>query len=150
MIGRYTAREKKKRRIAISLFEIAEYLIVSAVLLDNVDHVLERRIFLLRLTGIPAVGPGDTIGESDELRGLCPHSRNDRQRAVDLSECVIRSMGRHLLVRLPVSDIGCSATFLHIYDDQIGTVCCVRCRIPATWNSVRQRIVASSCRNSGA
>jgi len=44
MIRRDRAREKDERRIAISLRQIAEDLIVGAVFFDDIDDVLERRI----------------------------------------------------------------------------------------------------------
>ena len=45
MVGRNSPREKDQRRVAVALAQVAENLIISAILFDDVDDVFERRIF---------------------------------------------------------------------------------------------------------
>jgi ribosomal protein S16 len=42
-VGGHVAPEQRQRRIAVALREIAEHLVVGAVLSDDVEHVLDRR-----------------------------------------------------------------------------------------------------------
>jgi len=41
VVGRHLASENAQRRVAVGLSESAEYLVVGAVLLDDVHHMLE-------------------------------------------------------------------------------------------------------------
>src|SRR5438270_12165243 len=83
MIGRYSAWEKDERRVSVGLRQIAEHLIVCAVFLDDVNHMLEWGIFLLRLRQAPADGRGNASRESIEVSPRWYQLTDDRQRAVD-------------------------------------------------------------------
>jgi hypothetical protein len=52
-------REEEIRRIAVALVVIAQDLIVGAILFDDVDDVLERRVAMSARTGFPRIGSGD-------------------------------------------------------------------------------------------
>src|ERR1700736_4299660 len=54
-IGRSSLSEEDECRITVSFFKIAKNLIVGAILLNNVDHVLERRITFARRLRPPVV-----------------------------------------------------------------------------------------------
>src|SRR5450759_4524529 len=63
MVWRDAARKEDERRIPVRLTEIAENLIVGSVLLDDVDHVLERRILFLLLSDVPSIRCSNPIGK---------------------------------------------------------------------------------------
>ena len=77
-VGRRGLRELGERRVAVALREVAEHLIVGAVLLDDVDDVLDvlpqawRRAARRRSLGAGAEqAVGDRVrGERGELRGV--------------------------------------------------------------------------------
>jgi hypothetical protein len=55
MIGRYGWPEEYQAGIAIAFLHVTEHLVVSAILLDDVDHMLKGRIRVCRptLSNIP-------------------------------------------------------------------------------------------------
>jgi hypothetical protein len=55
VVGRDRAAEEEQRRVAVGLREVAEDLVVGAVLLDHVDHVPDGRVGAAG-RGLPAPG----------------------------------------------------------------------------------------------
>ena len=55
MIGRYGLSEENQVGNAVALLQVAQHLVVSAILLDDVDHMLKGRIRVCRptLSNIP-------------------------------------------------------------------------------------------------
>src|SRR5437764_4574386 len=106
MVGRDSAWEKLQRGVAIALRQITKHLIVCPVLFDNVDDVLERWIFRRALSRLgPVVRPRDTLRELRQLAQL--HVCGERSdRAVQLSECVIGTIGLQLSARLTEMRVG--------------------------------------------
>ena len=123
MIRRHSAWEEEERCVTVSLPQITKDLIIGAILLDDVNDVLERRIPFLELRGIPSVGRRHAFGKSVQLSSARPDSRNHSQRAVDLAERVVRRVRRHRLAGLPMSGIGCSAAALAIDHQEIAAIC---------------------------
>src|SRR5207247_6958247 len=123
MVRRHAVREKEERCVTVSLPQITEYLIVGAVFLDYIDDVLERRILLFGLRGIPSIGRRHAFGKSVQLSSARPDSRNDSKGAVDLPERVVRRVRGHRLAGLPMSGIGCSAAALAIDHKEIAAFC---------------------------
>ena len=82
MIRRHGARKEHQRRIAVALRDVAEHLIVRAVLLEDVDHVLERRIARPRAARVPSVRRGDARREPRErvAARLATRARASRHR----------------------------------------------------------------------
>src|SRR5215216_2037183 len=88
MIGRNRAWEKDERSIAVTLRQVAENLVVSAILFDDVDDVFEWRIFFKSTwCPVPVVRTRDTIRELQQL-GLFDLRRQRCNRAVQLSQSV--------------------------------------------------------------
>ena len=93
MVGRDLAAEHHQRRIAVAARHVAEDLIVGAILLDDVQHILDRRRLADlgrngRLLGVGGVGEqlvGIRAVLVDRLgirgQGLVVGDGNDRQRA---------------------------------------------------------------------
>src|ERR1051326_4197927 len=96
MIGSDGARKKFERTVAVALRQIAEDLIVGAVLFDDVDDVLEGRILRSASSRLfPVVRARDASRELRQLARL--HVRRERSdRAVQLSERVIGTVARQL------------------------------------------------------
>ena len=59
VIRGHVARKEQQRGITIGLRQIAEYLVVRAILLDHIEDVFDRRQSVARRDGIPVVGPHD-------------------------------------------------------------------------------------------
>ena len=92
MIRRPRAREKQQRRVAVAAGKVGEHLVVRAVLLHDVEHMLDGRIGkgVARRTGaVPAVGAPHAGTERGELGARGPRERRDHQRAGELAECVL-------------------------------------------------------------
>ena len=70
MVRRGRLVEIMERPIAVSFGHVAEHLIVSAILFDDVDDVLERRILRGGAAYIPAVRFGDTLRERIEIGNI--------------------------------------------------------------------------------
>jgi len=62
--------EEDQRRIAVALREVAEDLIVRAVLFNDVDDVLERRIAARVARRVPVVRGGDAAAVLRQRRGI--------------------------------------------------------------------------------
>src|SRR5438876_3049327 len=91
MIRRNILSEENQAWIAIALFQIAEHLVVGAVLFDDVDHVLEMRVCL----GVTLLAP--SVCGFNPLRVVRQLSQSsvfiqDSQRAIQLSEVVRRML----------------------------------------------------------
>src|SRR5207248_7438681 len=91
VVGRRVAAEVQERRVAVGLAEVAEQLVVGAVLLDDVDDVLERRVAAAALGGtgaVPAIRGYDALREARELRAV--RHGDDLERAGDLAQRGVR------------------------------------------------------------
>ena len=87
MVGRDGSREVREGRVAIGSRQVTEHLIVGPVLLDDVDHVLERRIGrTARSARVPAIRVCHSARERIERR--VRRGRHDHERAVQLTESV--------------------------------------------------------------
>src|SRR6185295_5232794 len=86
VVRRDLAREEQERGVAIALGQIAEDLIVGAVLLDDVDDVLEGRIDTRRPGAVPTVRARNPLRESRQIAER--RLRNHRESAVQLAEGV--------------------------------------------------------------
>src|ERR1044072_1686267 len=98
MMGRDRAREKDERSIAVTLRQVAENLVVSAILFDDVDDVFEWRIFLKSgRRPVPFVRTRDTFLELQQL-GLFELRRQRCDRSVQLPQSVGRAVVAQLYV----------------------------------------------------
>src|SRR6185503_9439051 len=92
------------------------------ILLDDVQHVLERRVShaATRTPGIPAVGVGDAHRQPPEL--VTPRARGDGDgdHAVQLAERVLRaaSAWRANARRLRIARVGSGPEALAIHDPE--------------------------------
>ena len=120
VVGRDRARKEEQRRIAVGLCEIAEHLVVRAVLFDDVDDVLDRRVVGARTTSdIPSGSRGP---RAPRRAPRVPGRRRcwrDRDGAVQLAERVARDLEvGDWNVRLRAARIRCAATALAVHDPQ--------------------------------
>src|ERR1700741_5194552 len=150
MIGRNAARKEDERGISITLRQVTEDLIVGTVLLDDVDDVLERWVFLLRMHSVPAIRRGYARGESIQLRSDDSRRGNDIPRTIDLTERVVGSVRRHPLTGLPVARIGSGTTPFGVYHQQIVSLGQNRRRVPPYRNSSCQLVITACSGNSRA
>ena len=60
--------EIDEARVAIAFFHVSEYLIIGAILFDDVDDVAERRITPRRGLMLPVISGDDALGEASQLR----------------------------------------------------------------------------------
>ena len=114
VVRRHVLAENAQRRIAVALAEIAEHLIESAVLLDDVDHVFDRRRiadlardwipFQLRRLDFPRRLRHARVGDPALLLQLCGQlillgrQLHDADRARQDSADVFPHTHGHLLV----------------------------------------------------
>ena len=146
MIRADRAGEEEQRRIAVARTQIAEDLVVRAVLLDDVDHVRERRISNRgrRSLRVPRVGATHACGESLELRAARTRRKRHRDRPVDLAERVVRAphLRGHDLERLRILRVRRGAAPLPIQRPERVAARDDGCRIPPRWNATHKAVVA--------
>ena len=140
--------EEQESRVAIRLREITEHLVECAVLLDHVDHVLERRVVGPRGARlVPPVCVGHPRGQRVERR-LSERRRQHGDRAVQLSQGIQRVALHQRSVRLPAGRVGACTASLPIYDPERVAHRKHGCRVPLGGNATRQPIVASGQRHA--
>ncbi len=89
MVHRDGSREEHEARIPVALRVVAEHLIVGAVFLDDVDHVLERRIARPRAARGPSVGRRHASRESRERVAARFRQRHAHHGAGDRVERIL-------------------------------------------------------------
>src|ERR1700751_2807604 len=79
--------EVDKTSVPVSFLQIAKHLIVRAILFNDVDDVLERRVATHRATLVPVVSTCNTLSERRQLGESCGCGKQS-QAAIQLSKRV--------------------------------------------------------------
>ena len=117
MVGRNSSRKEEQRRVAVALWHVAEDLIISAILFDDVDDMLEWWICFARLRSVPIVSAPNSRSKLGQL-GWFDVRRKRCERAVQLPERVVTTVIRYVHIRCWELWIRARAFTFRIQDEQ--------------------------------